>query len=261
MPELPDLEVFKINIFNRLTSKRLEGFDVFDARRVQAVKERILRDLPNRELLRIDRIGKELIFDFGDDQIIAAHLMLSGAVSIVPQAEVATISSRIFALRFERETLVFSDRGGLCTVKYMPQLSRTPDAFADAFTWEYFLGVVRSKARANVKAFLIDQSVVKGIGNAYADEILWHARVSPHSVVGCIPPEALRELYDAIGIVLRDAIEQIRRIAPNTITGEERSFLKVHNRALKTTATGYAIRVEKIATKTTYFTDEQVVYS
>ena len=73
---------------------------------------------------------------------------------------------------FERETLVFSDKDGLCAIKYMPSPGKTPDAFDDAFTLEYFLDTARGKPRVNVKAFLIDQSVVKGIGNAYADEIL-----------------------------------------------------------------------------------------
>jgi len=260
MPELPDLEVFRTNIYDRLTSKHLAGLEVFNPLKVRAPGGASPADFAGRDLLRIGRFGKELFFDFGDRRTIAVHLMLNGKISIVPQAAVGAIGYKIFALRFERETIVFSDFGGLCAVRYMPPADKTPDALGAPFTWEYFLGIARAKPRANVKAFLIDQKVVKGIGNAYADEILWAARVSPHSIVGSIPEDRLEALYRAIGTVLRGAIDSIRRIAPDIISGEERSFLKVHNSRIRKTETGYPIRVETIASKRTYYTEEQIAY-
>jgi len=262
MPELPDLELFKTNIFNRLRSKRLAGLEVFNLQKVLCPGDFMRDSLVGRELLRIERAGKELIFDFGDGKTIAAHLMLNGEVSILPgEAGLEGIRFKIFALRFGEDTLVFSDRGGLCTIKYMPPATKTPDAFDAAFSLAYFLKTARAKPRMNVKAFLIDQKIVKGIGNAYADEILWAARVSPHSLVGSIPEERLEILYRAIGTVLREAIESLRRIAPDIISGEERSFLKVHNKRLKKTETGYPIVVERVSSKITYHTAEQVNYS
>ena len=261
MPELPDLEVFRANVFNRLTSKRLIGLDVFNPQKVQASKAILFNDLVDKELLRIDRIGKELFFDFNDSKIITAHLMLNGVISIVTtEKAVNDIKYKIFSMTFEKETLVFSDRGGLCTIKYMPSVSKTPDAFDDSFTVEYFLNKAHGKSRANVKAFLIDQNIVKGIGNAYADEILWSAHISPHSLVGKIPDDKLVILYNAIGTVLKNAIIEIKGISPNAISGEERSFLKVHNKTIKKTETGASIIVERIASKITYYTKEQVLY-
>jgi len=260
MPELPDLEVFKENIYNRLTSKRLMDLEVFNLQKVRAAKTSMMEELVGRELLRVGRVGKELCFDFGDGRIVAAHLMLNGETSIVPHERVSAIPFKVFALRFERETVVFSDRGGLCTIRYRPPPDRAPDAFAPAFTLEYFQRAASAKSRTNIKAFLIDQKVIKGIGNAYADEILWAARVSPRSLVGKIPEDKLADLYRAIGAVLRGAIDSIRRVYPDIITGEVRSFLKVHNPRLKTTETGYPIIVEWIASKKTYHTEEQVVY-
>jgi len=261
MPELPDLEVFKTNVYNRLISKRLVGLEAFNPLKVRAAAGASPALFAGRELACIDRVGKELVFDFGEQKTIAAHLMLNGTISIVPQEAVGAIRFKIFAMRFERETVVFSDMGGLCTIRYMPAPDRTPDAFADAFTLEYFLRVARAKPRVNVKAFLIDQKVVKGIGNAYVDEILWAARISPHSLVGKIPEDRMAALYQAIGEVLHDAIDAIRRIAPDIISGEERSFLKVHNKALRKTQTGYPIVVERISSKITYYTEEQLAYT
>ena len=132
--------------------------------------------------------------------------------------------------------------------------------FRSAFTPDYFGKAARKAPMTNIKAFLIDQRVVRGIGNAYADEILWAARVSPRSLTGRIPPEVMLALHQAIGAVLRDAVASIRELSPDRISGEERSFLKVHNKARKQTETGFPILVEQIASKTTYFTEEQTLY-
>ena len=260
MPELPDLEVFKTNIYGRLTSKRLVGLEVFNPLKVRAANA-TLNSFAGRDILRIERFGKELVFDFGDRRTIAAHLMLNGEISIVGQEAVPAIRWKILSMRFEGETIVFSDRGGLCTIRCMPVPDKTPDAFGASFTLDYFLAAARAKSRVNVKAFLIDQKVVKGIGNAYADEILWAARISPHSIVGKIPEDKLIILYRAISDVLHAAVDSIKRISPNIISGEERSFLKVHNRSLRKTENGHRIIVDRIASKITYYTEEQEVFS
>ena len=261
MPELPDLEVFKGNIFKKLTSKRLVDVHVFNHKKVTTPQSIFASELAGRELTAINRFGKELLFDFADGKIVATHLMLSGRVSILSDANaIANTRYKIFALEFENESVVFSDMGELCTVKYKPVRDGTPDAFGDDFTLEYFQKIAKKKAATNIKAFLIDQKVVKGIGNAYADEILWHARISPHCLVGKIPEEKLHELYNSIGIVLKEAIQSIKAIAPDIIAGEERSFLQVHTKLKKQTATGFPIIIERIVSKTTYFTKEQVFY-
>ncbi len=260
MPELPDLEVFKTNIFNRLTSKQLVGVCVWNHQKVNVPQGIVEGGLVGRSLAKIDRVGKELIFDFGESQTVSAHLMLNGEVSIVEERAVDGIRFKIFSFRFGAETLVFSDKGGLCTIKYLPKPSKVPDAFDDAFTLDYFLATAKKKALTNIKAFLIDQSIVKGIGNAYADEILWEARVSPSSLVGKIPNEILEKLYRSIGTVLHAAVESIQRLAPAIISGEERSFLKVHTKLRKETETGFPIQVARVVSKITYFTEEQILY-
>ncbi len=261
MPELPDLEVFRENIFKRISSKRLSGLEIFNTKKVICAADDLIKELTGQELLSIGRVGKELWFSFSGSRTLAVHLMLSGKTDIISgQEAVHDIRFKICALEFEHESVVFSDPDGLCTVRYMPQPDGAPDAFDDRFDLSYLLEMARKKTRTNVKSFLTDQKVVKGIGNAYADEILWAARISPHSLMGKIPQEALKTLHHAIGSVLRSAIASIREISPDIISGEERSFLKVHNRRIKKTETGYPVMVEKIASKTTYYTDEQVRY-
>ncbi len=66
MPELPDLEVFRENIYSRITSKRLTGVEVFKPTRVRSPKGGRIDSLIGRDLLAIGRSGKELLFDFGE---------------------------------------------------------------------------------------------------------------------------------------------------------------------------------------------------
>jgi len=263
MPELPDLEVFKDNIFNRLTSKRLVGLKVFNMR-ITTPETILMDELNGRELSSINRYGKELLFDFADGRVISAHLMLNGKISVINRAKATDadkIRSKVFSLNFENESVFFNDTGKIGTIiRYKPLPSKVPDALGSNFTLDYFLKMAGRKSTENIKAFLIDQKVVKGIGNAYADEILWFARVSPKSVVGKIPEAVMIEIYKAIGTVLQDAIISIKSIAPDIISGEERSFLKVHSKIKKQTDTGFPIIVQTIASKITYFTEEQIVY-
>lgn len=70
---------------------------------------------------------------------------------------------------------------------------------------------------------------MRGVGNAYADEILWHARISPFSVSSKIPEAKLKDLVKAIKSVLEDAEQNILKSNPGIINGEVRDFMDIHN--------------------------------
>ena len=106
----------------------------------------------------------------------------------------------------------------------------------------------------------IDQSIVRGIGNAYADEILWQAKISPKSAVGKIPDYVIEELLASIKSVLTEAVEEIKKISPKIISGEVRDFLRIHHPDRSESPTGHRIIKQQVASKTTYFTAEQVLY-
>ena len=106
----------------------------------------------------------------------------------------------------------------------------------------------------------MDQQVLRGIGNAYADEILWEAGISPFSVSNKIPAEKVKELAKAIKKVLKDAEKQIVKSHPDIITGEVRDFLKIHNAKKKESPTGAAIEHGTVNSRKTYYTKEQELY-
>jgi formamidopyrimidine-DNA glycosylase len=132
---------------------------------------------------------------------------------------------------------------------------RAPDALE--VTPDYLKQVFNRKPKALVKSLLLDQEFIGGIGNAYSDEILWQARISPKSPAGSIPPEAMERLASAIPSVLLAATDHLRKNHPGMISGEFRDFLSVHNRDRSVSPTGHRIVIEKVGSKKTYYTDEQ----
>lgn len=261
MPELPDLQVFSKNLNNRIINKKIVITEVFNRAKVNNSSDWVRSSTVGSQIVSIVRRGKELFFELDNANVFSVHLMLSGKFEICSASEVDSIKYKILSLIFEDgQALVISDYQSMCRVNFNPKLSNVPDALGESFTLEYLLGVMQKNSRKNIKALLIDQNIIKGIGNAYVDEILWKANISPESIAGKIPNEIIKELHDAVLFILTEAIANIERISPDIISGEERSFLKVHNPGKKVTDEGDRILVKIIATKKTYYTDKQQLY-
>ncbi|MBZ4322509.1 Fpg/Nei family DNA glycosylase [Streptomyces huiliensis] len=112
----------------------------------------------------------------------------------------------------------------------VPGIARLgPDPLADAFTRDVFTGLL-SGERRQVKGFLRDQSVIAGIGNAYSDEILHAARMSPFKPTSSLTDAEADALYEALRTTLRDAVERSRGQAAAGLKAEKKSGLRVHGR-------------------------------
>ena len=261
MPELPDLEVFRGNLRKQLLNLPLVMIQVVNPRNVMQATGPVLDGFLKQPLIAIDRNGKELFFGFPEQKCFAVHLMLNGQFHLCrSQAEVSAIPYQIAVFHFDQQLLVISDPGRLCKIQFLPKPTKVPDALSPEFTLEYLEKQLIRNPLVNIKAFLIDQKMVKGIGNAYADEILWESRIAPQSLCGNLTPEVIARLHGSVVKVLREAIASILQEAPDIIRGEVRDFLKVHNPQRKQSPTGAPIQVKKVTSKTTYFTEEQILY-
>jgi formamidopyrimidine-DNA glycosylase len=105
-----------------------------------------------------------------------------------------------------------------------------PDPLADSFTVEVLHRILQDAGRAQVKGVLRHQGTIAGIGNAYSDELLHAARMSPFKPASSIEGEELQTLYDAIRTVLGDAVGRSRGLAAADLKGEKKSNLAVHGR-------------------------------
>ncbi len=261
MPELPDLTIFSRNIQKTLGDKTVSTVDVMRPAKITAPVLALREKLTGARLTAADREGKEVHLRFSSGAVLGVHLMLHGGFFLCAAQEAAAIPGAMLSLGFtDSPSLVIADRQGLCKITLNPRPAKAPDALSPTFTYDYFSRASRKKAGETIKGFLIDQNIVRGIGNAYADEILYTANIAPDSIAAKIPDEALRTLYRAIPAVLTDAIASIERVAPDITSGEERSFLRVHNRHKKVTDEGDPILTKTVATKNTYYTAKQKLY-
>ena len=105
-----------------------------------------------------------------------------------------------------------------------------PDPLDESFTIDVLEGILQQAGRAQVKGVLRHQGTIAGIGNAYSDELLHAAKMSPFKPASSITGDDLQTLYDAIRTVLGEAVERSRGLAAADLKGEKKSNLAVHGR-------------------------------
>ena len=105
-----------------------------------------------------------------------------------------------------------------------------PDPLSDGFTVDRFREILQAEGRAQVKGVLRHQSTIAGIGNAYSDEILHAARMSPFKPASSLSETEVEGLYAAVQQCLGDAVERSRGLAASELKGEKKSNLAVHGR-------------------------------
>jgi formamidopyrimidine-DNA glycosylase len=113
----------------------------------------------------------------------------------------------------------------------VPGISRLgPEPLDDDFTVERFAALLTGQ-RVQIKGLLRDQGVIAGIGNAYSDEILHVAKMSPYRLAATLDPDDVQMLYDAMRSTLADAVERARGLAAADLKAEKKLGMRVHGRA------------------------------
>jgi formamidopyrimidine-DNA glycosylase len=113
----------------------------------------------------------------------------------------------------------------------VPGIARLgPDPLADEFTLDTFAALLAGQ-RTQIKGLLRDQTVIAGIGNAYSDEILHVAKMSPYKLAATLTPEEVAQLYTATRQTLAEAVERARGLAAGELKAEKKLGMRVHGRA------------------------------
>jgi formamidopyrimidine-DNA glycosylase len=256
MAELPDLTVFSRILTRRYKGQVLDKLEITIARKLNVSAKELQKALEGRELTAVTREGKTLQFHFSGNQVLGLHLMLRGELVTLVNEE--TPKFQILAFHFKNGTgFAVIDMQKMATPTLAPNPAAAPDALD--LNKEYFCALL-AKKRTVIKTLLMDQKAMRGIGNSYADEILYVAKVSPFSTANAIPPKVVGKIFDSIETVLKKAIKNIEGANGDELTGELRDFLEVHHPHLKVTAKGEPIKTEKIGGRSTYYTDQQELY-
>ncbi len=215
MAELPEVETIRRQleaeaVGHAWAEVRVRSGPIFRTPAAEAA-----RALRGAVLERAARRGKVLLLHFAGGRILLVHLGMSGQVLLVPPAEPGTAHRHIEATLDDGRELVFLDprRFGFYRLAASADLDRLreleglgPDPVAPGFTWEKFVADLKGRSGA-VKALLMNQGIFGGIGNIYADEMLFAARVRPGRDVAALSPVEMKELFHSVRGILSAAIE------------------------------------------------------
>jgi formamidopyrimidine-DNA glycosylase len=262
MPELPDLEYIVSALNGALPGRRILQVRVKDpivlrlglAGTVQAL-------CAGRAFGACSRHGHFLILPVGEAYALVVNPMLAGRFRMCA-AGVKDEGGLCLAFGLEgREELRYLDDKRMGKVYLVPAGDRRAvpgfdavgvDPLAPEFTRDRLHDLVGSR-RDQVRAFLLDKSAVAAIGNAYADEILWAARLHPKTGCQGLTEEDIGRLYEAIREVLSSAVREVARRA-QPIEVKVRDFLRVRNRkGQPCPACGATIRVEGVRGHDAYY--------
>jgi formamidopyrimidine-DNA glycosylase len=214
MPELPEVETIRRQLAPVVEGQVLAGVEVLDPRWSRPLAPAELSDaLSGRRVERLGRRGKYLLWELSDDVFLAQHLRMTGTVLVDPDPEPEHTRARIELGSGRRLSLVDPRRFGTGELLlgapameafFAARLGLEP--LDPACTPEHLRALARGR-RATIKAFLLDQRRLAGVGNIYADEALHRAGIHPLRPAGRLTGAEWGRLRHAVVAALRDGIE------------------------------------------------------
>ena len=243
MPELPEVEGLALDLTGRLTDRAIVRVDIAAFSALKTF-DPPLSALNGLMVDGVTRHGKFLDVSASGLHLVV-HLSRAGWIrwrDEVPKLPPKPSNKSPLAAR-----VVLDDGSGLDITEAgtqkrlavyvvrdpqeVPGIARLgPDPLDDAFTIDALREILVRAGRAQIKGVLRDQGTIAGIGNAYSDELLHAARLSPFAPASGIEGERLQTLYDAIRNVLGDAVDRSRGLAAADLKGEKKSHMAVHGR-------------------------------
>ncbi|WP_367333627.1 DNA-formamidopyrimidine glycosylase [Limosilactobacillus sp.] len=206
MPELPEVETVRRGLLKIAKGRKIQAIDVYYGKTITNDVEKFRQALVGQTIIDVDRRGKYLLFRFTNSLTMVSHLRMEGKYFNQPiGGPIDKHTHVVFQFtdgselcyhdtrKFGRMTLVKTGEenqvGGLKTIG--------PEPTAAAFHLDFFQNEL-ARSRGKIKPFLLNQRHVAGLGNIYADEVLWMSKINPEQAANTIPPAKVKALHDNI---------------------------------------------------------------
>jgi formamidopyrimidine-DNA glycosylase len=218
MPELPEVETIRARLAPALAGRRIERVEIADPRLTRPdPPERVAATLEGERIVDVGRRGKYLIFEFESGRHLLVHLRMTGNLQHPAEGGLAADPYRRAVVRLDDGSdVAYRDvrRFGTWTLlepgeseDYLAQRRLGREPLERGFTTAVLESVLAGR-RAPIKAALLDQRAAAGIGNIYADETLWRARIHPLRIAGTLTRDELAALRKGIRDALAMGIER-----------------------------------------------------
>jgi formamidopyrimidine-DNA glycosylase len=238
MPELPDITVYIEALERRLLGARLESTRITHPFLLRTFDPPISA-LYGRKVVAFRRVGKRIAIGFEGDHWLVVHLMIAGRLHWVTPAAAKKGRSALAYFVFDSGTLTLTEAGtkrraSLFVFSSSDQLGNSDPGGLEVLeaSLEEFDARLRAENHT-LKRSLTDPRTFSGIGNAYSDEILHRARLSPVALTQKLTPEAIGRLYEAIRVVMTEWTGRLRSEAQDDFPEKVTAFrpeMAVHGR-------------------------------
>lgn len=240
MPELPEMEHYKLLLLQKLAGKTITSVEVNREKSINVVPEVFINNVKGHKIINIERKAKHLLFHLDNGHVLLLHLMLGGWMFFGLENDKPSRTIQI-QLSFGNEHLYFIGlRLGYLHIynskaDVEKELSNFgPEPLSPEFTFTEFLSLIDNR-RGRLKTKLVDQQFLSGIGNCYSDEICFHAGILPKRDLNELTSSENKQLYESIHIVLQDALKHGGYIENplfkgDTHTGGYNNLCKVYDR-------------------------------
>ncbi|HTI42406.1 MAG TPA: DNA-formamidopyrimidine glycosylase family protein [Vicinamibacterales bacterium] len=238
MPELPDILLYLHALEPRIVGKRVMGVRLASPFLLRSVAPP-LSAIEGRAIVGLRRLGKRVVLEAEGELFLVFHLMIAGRFRWKPAASPIPGRVGLFALDFEDGTLILTEAGSkrqasLYLVEGVEALAQHDPGGLEVLEID-MPTFARALRRDNhtLKRALTDPHLFSGIGNAYSDEILHAARMSPFKQTGSITDEEMRRLYEATRRTLAEWIARLQEETGDNFPEKVTAFRKgmaVHGR-------------------------------
>lgn len=212
MPELPEVETTRRGVAPRVIGRRIAAVTVYDRRLRWPVPEDLERQLRGKSIERVDRRSKYLLFRIGAGTLLV-HLGMTGSLRVFSRAPPRRAHDHADLVLDDGTTLRYHDPRRFGAILWLPPATEPhpllrrlgPEPLEPGFDADHLWRGTRGR-RAAIKLALMDNRLVVGVGNIYANEALFRAGIRPTIAAGRLSRPRLARLADAVRDVLTEAI-------------------------------------------------------
>lgn len=231
MPELPEVETVRRGLNKLIVGKLIVAVSSDTVRSFPNNLEDVKLFLVGSEIINIRRRAKVLMIDLSTKYTLVIHLKMTGQLVFVDNisrfgaghpndsliGSLPDKSTRVDIEFTDKSHLYFNDQRKFGWVKLIPTFEVPnidfmkkvgPEPLEDSFTASDFAIRFKRRSRTTIKAALLDQTVIAGVGNIYADESLWGAKIHPSRLVNTITDDEFKKLYTEVRLVMNLSIEK-----------------------------------------------------
>jgi formamidopyrimidine-DNA glycosylase len=238
MPELPDIEVYVSHLRRRIVGLLLDRVRVASPFLVRSFEPPIT-EAEGKSVENVRRIGKRIVVDLASDVHLIIHLMIAGRLRWRPPGAKIPGKLGLAAFDFPSGTLLLTEasttrRASLHVVRGEAAVRALDPGGIEPLTADLdSFGAALQREQHTMKRALTDPHIFSGIGNAYSDEILWRARLSPVRMTKAATADEVARLHDATQSTLRDWVDRLTRETGDGFPEEVTAFrpeMAVHGR-------------------------------